>query len=71
MYCAIGFHRPVRITAWELNHPQTRRIIQGIIERAFPPAGPEASAICARLMGISVDAYREWRTDDESFLSMF
>jgi hypothetical protein len=71
MYCSIGFRRPVRITTWELDHPQTRQIIQGVIERTVPPASTEASAICAMLMGISVDAYGKWRADNESFLRMF
>jgi hypothetical protein len=71
MYCCVGFRRPVRITPAELDHPETRGIIQKVIERVFQPGGPDASEICARLMGISVDAYREWRIDNESFFSMF
>ena len=71
MYFYINNRLAVPVMAAEWDHPQTRHIIQKAVERAVPPESQEASAICARLMGISVDAYREWREDYESFLRMW
>lgn len=64
-------HRKVRITAADWDHPLTRRIIQRVVRLAFPPGAAETSEICARLMGVSVDAYKQWSEGDEYLQSMF
>jgi hypothetical protein len=71
MYFYILNRMPVRITAADWDHPQTRRIIQKVVELTLEPGSVDASVMCARLMGLSADAYREWRADNESFLAMW
>ena len=59
----------VRAIAGRLNFLFLRSSTEVI--RTIPPESQEASEICARLMGISVDAYREWREGYESSLRMW
>jgi hypothetical protein len=68
MYFYIINRMPVQITETDWEHPQTRRIIQAIVERRFSPGSHEAIVLCAHLMGLSRDGYLRWREGDELFL---
>jgi hypothetical protein len=69
MYFYILNRTPVEITDADWQHPQTRRIIQGVVERRFSPNSPEATALCAHFMGLSSTDYLRWRAGDELFLN--
>jgi hypothetical protein len=69
MYFYIINRMPVQITETDWEHPQTRRIIQVIVLRRFSPGSNEATALCARLMGLSRDDYLRWREGEELFLN--
>ena len=69
MYFYIINRKPVQITDADWEHPQTRRIIQSVVERRFPPGSHEATVLCAHLMGLSRDGYLKWREGNELFLN--
>jgi hypothetical protein len=69
MYFYIINRKPVQITDADWEHPQTRQIIQSVVERRFPPGSHEATDLCAHLMGLSRDGYLKWRAGNELFLN--
>ncbi len=71
MYFYINNRMPVQVPDSDWDHPQTRRIIQAVVERSFHPGSEEAVQLCAHLMGVSQDEYLNWREGDHWFLSIW
>jgi len=71
MYFFVNNGKPVEISDADWEHPQTRRILQAVVERDLLPASEQAAELCAHLMGVSQEEYLRWRDGDQWLLSIW
>jgi hypothetical protein len=62
---------PMRIAKKVLTHPETWRIVRRIAEDVFGDRTDAAMAVAGKLVGMSGDAFREWRERDDEFMDRF
>lgn len=55
---------PLLLTESDWQHPQTRQIAQTVVERQLPPDAPEANALVAHLMNLSLEQYQQCKNLD-------
>lgn len=55
---------PLILTESDWQHPQTRQTVQTVIEHYLPPDAPEANALVAHLMNLSLEDYHQHKNLD-------
>jgi hypothetical protein len=62
---------PMRIAKKDLTHPETWRMVRRIAEEKFGDRSAEAMAVAGKLVGMSGEAFQEWRERDDDFTDRF
>ena len=65
MYVHMRNRLPLHINDRDWDHPQVRRIIEVIVDRTLSHGSSEAADVCAQLMGLSSEDYRDWSDINE------
>ncbi len=68
---ALATQVPIRVTAREMEHPQTWDVVLRLAERKYGERTDAAHAAAAALLGIAVDELARWRrVEDERIAHM-
>jgi len=58
------------VRVWNWNHPDTRDIIERFVDNRFSRYSPEATQLCAHLMGLTEEGYLKWSKNWSLFWKM-